>query len=343
LKYSIIISYRESGEDRKTNLKRLLNYLSWLLNPETEIVLVEQDSESRIDWLSEIKKHEHIRHIFVKNEGIFNKGWGYNIGAKEAQGSFLIFNDSDMFLKLESYRISLGFLGQYDVVNPYKNIYYLDEENTNKYINGNYNFNVINLNKPTPAYVITGGIFLIRKNRFLEIKGFDEECYGYGHEDDILDTKIKKLGLSVHTTNDIAIHIYHQGITNNDNYYSFQSVNKILFNQYVDMSEDSLRKKIDSLESFGEVTKNVTSSTKNMRMELYRQVTETMVESVISNIDTKFVDDLINESAQRGADYAYELFVEGFTKKLHKEFDKVKFTEKDKQTLVEKIMNKMRL
>jgi GT2 family glycosyltransferase len=343
LKFSIIISYKESGEDRRNNLKRLLNYLSWLLNPDTEIVIVEQDTESRIDWLDKIKKHEQIKHVFVKNEGIFNKGWGYNIGVKESEGNYLVFNDSDMFVKLETYRFALGLLSQFDVVNPYKNIYYLDEENTEKYVSNNYNVGIVTINKPTPVYVISGGIFMMRKDKYLQIKGFDEDCYGYGHEDDILDVKIKKMGLSVQTLNDFAIHIHHQGITKNDDYYSFQNVNKILYNEYVEMNEIELRKKIDSVESFGDKTSDTSFSIKKVKSELYRQATETIVDSILSNIDTEFVDGLITESAQKGAEYAYELFLNSFTDKLHEEFDKIKFTDKDKKTLVEKIMGRMKL
>ena len=343
MKISIIISYRESGEDRKSNLKRLLNYLSWLLTNDIEIILVEQDNESKIDWLKEIKKYEQINHIFVKNDGIFNKGWGYNIGVKESKGEYLLFNDSDVFIKLPSYNFALSQLNRFDVINPYKMIYYLDEENTNRFINANYNFNIINSNKPTSVFVITGGIFMMKKEKFLSIKGFDEDCYGYGHEDDILDIKIKKTGMSVQTINDVAIHTYHQGISPNDDYYSFQNVNKILYNEYLEMDELSLRKKIESIKSFGDKNDVNSFSIRKIKYELYKQTTETLLDNILLNINTEFIDNLIKESVQKGADYAHDIFIESFTKKLHKEFDSVKYTEKDKKTLVEKIMRKMKL
>jgi hypothetical protein len=344
LKYSIIISYKQNGEDRKNNLKILLNYLSWLLNNETEIILVEQDNESKIDWLSEIKKSDRINHIFVKNDGIFNKGWGYNIGVKESKSENLIFTDSDMFLTLDSYRFSIGLLNQFDVINPYKSIYYLDQDNTTKFINNNYNFGITVINKPTLAYVISGGIFMMKKDKFLYIKGFDEECYGYGHEDDIFDIKVKKLGLTINTVNDSAIHIYHQGLTQNDDYYSFQNVNKILYNEYIDMSVDRLKKKIENVYIFGEKENNINGiSISNIKMELYRQTTETLLDNILLNINTEFVDNLIKDSAKKGADYAHDIFIESFTKKLHKEFDGIKFKEKDKKTLVEKKIRKLKL
>lgn len=343
MKYSIIISYKESGEDRKLNLKRLLNYLSWLLNDNCEIVLVEQDSESKIDWLGEIKNNEKINHIFLKNDGIFNKGWGYNVGVRESKSDNLIFNDGDMFLKLPSYQYAVSLLKEYDVVNPYKMIYYLDEDNTKKFVDGNYNFGVMGINKSTLVYIITGGIFMMKKYKYLALKGFDEDCYGYGHEDDIFDIKIKKFNLKLQTINDAAIHIYHDGFTTNDDYYSFQNVNKLLYGEYAQMTYEQLNKKIESVQSFGEKTREDTFSTRKIRYELYKQTTETLLDSILSNINVEFVDNLIKESSERGADYARELFINGFTEKLHKEFDNIKFTEKDKTNLIQKIMSRMKL
>ena len=345
MRRSIIISYKESGEDRKNNLKKVLHYLSWLLDTETEIVLVEQDSESKIDWLPEIKKYEQINHIFIKNDGIFNKGWGYNVGVKVAKGDFLIFNDSDMYLKLKSYNYALSLLGRFDVVNPYTRICYLDEKNSDIFTSTvyNYNFNIINNNTFTQVYVISGGIFMMKKEKYLDLKGFDEDCYGYGHEDDIFDTKIKKLGLTVQTVNDVAIHTFHQGTTRNDDYYAFVNINKMLFNEYVDMTEIQLRDKIQKVKSFGEQDKVNVLPIRQLKMELYKQATETILDSILTNINTEFIDSLIKESAEKAAEQAHDIFVEAFTKKLKKEFENIKFTEKDKKTLAEKIMNRLRL
>ena len=93
---SIIISYRESTEERRNNLKYLLDYLSYIQDRNTEILIIEQDDESKIDWLDEIRGKEYIKHIFIKNPGIFNKGWGYNIGSKLAESDILIFSDADL-------------------------------------------------------------------------------------------------------------------------------------------------------------------------------------------------------------------------------------------------------
>jgi hypothetical protein len=117
----------------------------------------------------------------------------------------------------------------------------------------------------------------------------------------------------------------------------------MLFNQYIEMDKIQLKKKIENIESFGNKTTETTFSTKKIKYELYKQTAEAILDSILLNINTEFVNGLIKESAQKGADYAYDLFIDGFTEKLHKEFDNIKFTEKDKKTLVEKIISRMKL
>ncbi|MFA5207186.1 MAG: glycosyltransferase [Candidatus Paceibacterota bacterium] len=260
IKQSIIISYKESYIDRKINLMKLLDYLSWLLNGKTEIILVEQDSKSKVDWLSTIKGYKDINHIFVKNDGVFNKGWGYNIGVKAAKGDYLVFSDSDLFLKLNTYRITIDLLDKFDIINPYKILYYLNKEKSKLFMSNDYDFNVVKtLERTYNAPVISGGVFMMKKNKYLELKGFDEDCYGWGGEDDIFDFKIKKMNLLLYNVNDIAVHVFHEDVyskNNKNEYYSFRDKNILLVDKYKNMSINELKNKINSIESFGEINKN---------------------------------------------------------------------------------------
>lgn len=258
IKRSIIISYKESGIDRKNNLIRLLNYLSNLLDGETEIVLVEQDVKSKIDWLYQIKRNEYINHIFIKNEKIFNKGWGYNIGAKEAKGDFLVFNDCDLFIKLSTYNESFLKLVDFNVINPYNSLYFLDDISSINFINNSHVINYKNINvKPISPNVISGGIFFIRKDSYFKIKGFDENCYGWGSEDGIFDIKMKKMELSLSIINNVAIHLYHMGNNNqNSEYYINEKKNSKLYIEYAKMSKGEIKKLIENIESYGIKPKN---------------------------------------------------------------------------------------
>jgi hypothetical protein len=249
IRQSIIISYKENDEYRKINLKKLLNYLSQALDDSTEIILVEQDENSKLNWLSEIEKHNEINHIFLKNMGIFNKGWGYNVGVKEARGNCLIFHDSDIFIKLDSYSTSLELLNKFDVINPYKSISSLNKKNSDLFIPNEYKYVFIKNDNIDEMPPISGGIFMIKKKNFLNLKGFDENCFGWGYEDSIFDTKIRKMELSIYLCDDTAVHLYHKNITehSNDIYYSFQIRNKDIYNKYLNMSKEELENKIKNI------------------------------------------------------------------------------------------------
>jgi predicted glycosyltransferase involved in capsule biosynthesis len=246
IKQSIIISYRESDEDRKINLQRVLYFLSKLLDYETEIVLVEQDNTSKIKW---INQNDQINHIFIYNNKIFNKGLGYNVGVNNAKGDYLIFNDIDVLLKIDSYRSSLKLLNKTDVVNPYDILYKLDKNESEAFISNDYNFNIIEtLGQKIIPNVISGGIFMMKKEKFLLLKGFDENCYGWGHEDEIFDVKIKKTELNIINVKDIAIHIHHK--VNKlfyNKYYTRRDINKKLFEEYQKMSTEQLKEKIKNM------------------------------------------------------------------------------------------------
>jgi len=246
IKNSIIISYKESNEERKNNLQKLLIYLLSFLNYETEIIIVEQDFIKRSNWINQYTHNNQIKHIFISNLSIFNKGKGYNIGVKTAKGENLIFNDIDVFLNSETYQSSLKHLYEFDVVNPYDKICFLTKEESDEFILNKYDFDIIKSlnNKITPG-VTSGGIFMMKKEKYDLIGGFDEDCYGYGYEDDIFDIKMEKFELNLKKIEDTAIHIYHS-IKKSiyDKYYTRKNENKELFEKYKKMTIDEIKEKI---------------------------------------------------------------------------------------------------
>jgi len=257
---SIIFSYKESSEDRKRNLQNILKYFSHYLSNNVEIILVEQDVKNKINWLDKIENNKYIKHIFLKNNNIFNKGWGFNVGAKFAKSNHLIFNDSDVLVSPDIYQASIKLLDGFDIINPYKNLYWLNEEETIKLISGD-NKTKFKLNRIilSPS-VISGGIFLIKKNKFLELKGFDENSFGWGYQDYIFDEKIKKLNLSVKIVESLGIHLHHEGtpkpgvnnIADGDVYYSFKDRNKNIYESYKEMTDIEILEKIRRTKRFGE-------------------------------------------------------------------------------------------
>jgi hypothetical protein len=130
---SIIISYKEDSLQRQMNLKNLLQWLSYINDDVTEIIIVEQDYISKLDWLKSLNI-KNINHIFIKNDGIFNLGWGYNIGARHATSNILIFNAVDMIIKHNSYLNITSNLYGYDIIKPYTSTIRLNEQDTINFV-----------------------------------------------------------------------------------------------------------------------------------------------------------------------------------------------------------------
>jgi hypothetical protein len=86
------------------------------------------------------------------------------------------------------------------------------------------------------------------------MKGFDEDCAGWGHEDDIFDVKIKKLGYKIQYNRDNhCYHLFHP-ITDKS-YYTHKEENRLLHLEYLKMTAVQLKEKILLTKTFGERTR----------------------------------------------------------------------------------------
>jgi len=209
---SIIISYRWFNEELEKNLINLLNYLSWLTNKDTEIILVEMDNFSTINWLHDIKKNEFINHVFIKDVLSFNKFKGYNIGANISSANVLIFNDINTYIKLLNYNLGYFNINKFFnfgniIIVPYSYIYYSDKQSTDKFILNNFNFNIYK-NDEFKLFCdnnFINDIFLIKRELFLEIGGFDSNYHNNKHEEFIFNIKLKRYNFKIKNINDSVI------------------------------------------------------------------------------------------------------------------------------------------
>lgn len=257
MRVSIIISFRQGDEDRRDNLKGVLNYLSRFVSDDVELIVVEQDGASKLEWLT---GNKWIKHVLLYNNEVFNKGWGYNVGAKLSQGKYLLFSDADLYVRPESYMGLLTYFPQYDVTNPYSEIFYLDRANSKNFIASGYNMNLIW--KPgaamckVKARVVSGGIFTIKRDVFFALKGFDERCVGFGYEDDIFDAKMRKCGVKIKDVSDYCIHVFHksvrEGMDKHNPYFATFQRNKELFAEYEKMNHSDIEKRINGVQTWGE-------------------------------------------------------------------------------------------
>ena len=97
VKISCIISYKQVDKYRQHNLDNVIRHISNFKLDNLEIIVVEQDAYEKFDSTP----YKNTKKIFIYNDGEFNKGWGYNVGAKESSGDVLFFNDCDIILPEE--------------------------------------------------------------------------------------------------------------------------------------------------------------------------------------------------------------------------------------------------
>jgi len=204
---SIIISYRKFNNQLEKNLISLLNYLSWLTSDNINIILIEMDKESTINWLDKIKKNQFIKHIYVEDRLSFNKFKGYNIGANESLSDILIFNDINSFIKLSNYKIAISELNRFfnfydNIIIPYNYIIDSNIDISDKFLSNNFNFNIFH-NKPfrkiDDDYI--GNIFITKRKVFLNIGGFNNNYHNNKYEKFIFKSKIGEHNIKIKNIN----------------------------------------------------------------------------------------------------------------------------------------------
>lgn len=337
---SIIISYKKDNDEREKNLKRLLYWLSYAQDTLTEIILVEQGPESTINWIDEIKGKEYIKHIFIKNDGIFNLGWGYNVGVKASSTDLLIFNSVDVIVSHLFIKNAHQIIHGCDFVKGYSNLIELDKEDTEKYIQINYRISPNAKHVLVTDNTLANGVFMIKKDVYLMMKGFDEDCYGYGYQDYIFDQKMKILDFKTKVLKETAIEMYHRK-EKNGMYYYFTKANEELYNEYKEFDKDDLIEKLNDINVWGnsDITKSNDISIRHVKRELYEKATE----EIIKHFSEKLTKEYIDEIVVTATNSMYNALMESIKTKLDADLQEFKINNKKKTSIIRKILEKFKL
>ena len=207
---SALITYRESGSaDRRENLFAVLRWLAqW---PQMQVIVIEQDSMSRLDALP------FGAACFAYNPGPFNKSWGFNVAALLARNPVLVAADADVIAQhaladaVERCRQGAA------AAKPYRAIVDLTPEETMRVRAGEWSYAPERSRDALPSregkqefIVFAGGLFVIRREVYLRIGGFDERFLGWGGEDDAMSARIRRTKIA---TEEIAappaLHLWH--------------------------------------------------------------------------------------------------------------------------------------
>ena len=212
--YSYVIPYRaDSLREREENLRCVLRRLSRL--PELEVVLVEQDAVSRVDSRS---LPSNCVHFFIKNAGPFNKAWGVNVGYKRSSGDVIAFGDADVIVNTQVLTPCFGVCSRgIAAVRPFDRWVDLTRGESRKMIDGDEEPSVVRSPQSVDREGIgefisfCSGLFMIRRDVYSQLGGFDESFVGWGGEDDAMTLKLARSGLSTQILEgETAFHLWHE-------------------------------------------------------------------------------------------------------------------------------------
>lgn len=209
---TLIIGLKVSDGDstRHRNLRFLLDWIDLYYTDLFDVLIVEQGTESRLEEVA-CEFRPYVAHKFIHNPGPYNRGWGYNAAALHfTQASVIALLDTDVLLGANFLDEVVSCHQKFKVVSPYSTVYFTDESEAETICN-TFSFNHLQradgVKKPT---TLTGGIVIIRRDTFLQLKGF-EQYTEYAGEDRALDVTV----LNHISTSEIRmapytyVHLYH--------------------------------------------------------------------------------------------------------------------------------------
>lgn len=213
-RFSYVIPYRGDADGvRAANLHAVLRWLAGL--PAVEVVLVEQDAAPT---LAAGSLPLNCAHVFAPNRGTFNKSWGFNVGFRRASGAAVAFGDADMLMSPQALiQCFEGCCGDIEAIKPYDRLVDLTREESRRVLEGDSSLKVTRSaaqadREGIGEYVcFCGGVFVVRRDTYERLGGFDERFVGWGGEDDAMTVKLTRLVADPRVlANQAAFHLWHE-------------------------------------------------------------------------------------------------------------------------------------
>lgn len=244
LKASYLMTFRDSDGARSALLRAVVDWL--LAVPEFEVIVVEQDTVSRLDARP---LPASVKTLFAYNNGPFNKAWGLNVAARQASHDLLVIGDADMVMPGDALQRSVSACAErFDAVNPYAHLCDLSEIETRKYLAGELELADIEAAERvdrTPAgefLCFCGGICVFRRDVYFALGGMDENFLGWGGEDDAMSINLqrytKRLAVQQGST---AYHLWHPRSPRRYQHPHYRR-NLVLLEQYRTCTDPALEK-----------------------------------------------------------------------------------------------------
>lgn len=247
---SIISHIRIDNKDRLENFL-LRNSIFESRCENLEFVNVEDDIQRRIPQINrEVYK-------LTNNSGLYNKNLSYNIGSKLTDRKYLIFLDIDCIIEphtikciTEHPKTVLNL--QNTVIYPFEYVVYLKNDVKNKFKKNPTLENLIlnskkldtsknNLGESGALIKNScGGCFILEKDFFKSVNGFNPNFYGWGYEDSEFRDRLKILDKNpIRALGSYMYHLPHgEHYFRRDKQDRLAEHNKKEYNKIINMSKE---------------------------------------------------------------------------------------------------------
>uniref|UniRef100_UPI004048CA63 6-hydroxymethylpterin diphosphokinase MptE-like protein n=1 Tax=Orrella sp. TaxID=1921583 RepID=UPI004048CA63 len=184
------VKHDSANSERLDNLKFMLRWLDHHYGDLFDVLLMEQDSEPRIQ-LEALGAKPYVRYAFAYNPQEYNRGWGYNVAVRHhcQDAKVVALMDTDVLTGPNFLKDVIDCHSRIDVASPYLNIYYADPEDSLQVQQTMSLSHLIDPSRIKNPVTVAGGIVIWNRSAYMAIKGF-EQYVGYGAEDRALDVAI---------------------------------------------------------------------------------------------------------------------------------------------------------
>jgi len=226
----IIIPHTNADEYRRRNLFFIIRYYKEYL-PESNIILVEQNTETDITELSELV-HLHMK--IKTTEPLFCKSYLLNEGYNAGTNKYIIFADTDCAVDRNIMSSINSLLPNLDthVILPYNRpVINLTETQTLQLIANHKTFNYGDMGLISRGFISNGGVVMISSENYYKIGGHDPRFIGWGGEDDSFYIKSERV-IGLRRLNATLFHLNHPKNTHGRDSNPHYSTNYNLYRDY---------------------------------------------------------------------------------------------------------------
>lgn len=207
MKFDFIIAHHNENKYRERNLNEIIKYYLEIIPEDSNIIIVEQNTESAIEFNDNRiihVKEKYSTEYFWKSK-LLNKG--VSISDKEA---FCVVDSDAVITKEAVDHISTLDSETFNMLFPYTKVKMMNEGETRVWIRSRKIPSRIDKSYQKFSMCYTGFFMVMSKNNYELIGGFDEEYIGWGGEDDAMVIKTNRLAnVSEMPFESLVMHLYH--------------------------------------------------------------------------------------------------------------------------------------